>query len=272
MPIDLPTLFFSSSTLVSQSQGPDSDNNRDHVPDQHKWDLTHLSPSDHAWREAKEKLASELQQLRQFQGMLASSPSRLADALDLQSYFDKEITRLFVYASMASDQDTRVSIYQGMQQEMIQFASVFGTETAFIEPEILKADDATIQQFIAKEPRLQIFRHYLADIARRRVHTLSNAEEKLLAGSSVMASGPSSVFGIFSNADFPYPSVTLSDGKTVKLDKAAFALHRASPSRADRQIVMEIFFYRAGKISRNPGLVDEFQCANIRFLRARAKL
>jgi oligoendopeptidase F len=252
MHVDLPTVlrylssplaFFAASTLVSQSQEHD----RDNVPDEHKWDLTHIYPSDQAWRDVKEKLASELPQLRQFQGMLASSASRLADALDMQSYFDKEITRLFVYASMASDQDTRISIYQGMQQEMIQLASVFGTETAFIEPEILKTDDATIQQFIAQEPRLQIFRHYLADIARRRVHTLSNAEEKLLAGSSVMASGPSSVYGIFSNADFPYPSVTLSDGKTVKLDKAAFALHRASPSRDDRQNVMETFFTALGK-------------------------
>ncbi len=62
-----------------------------------------------------------------------------------------------------------------------------------------------------------------------------------------MASGPSSVYGIFADADFPYPSVTLSDGKTVKLDKAAFSLHRASLSREDRQKVMEAFFTALGK-------------------------
>ena len=62
-----------------------------------------------------------------------------------------------------------------------------------------------------------------------------------------MASGPQSVYGIFADADFPYPSVTLSDGKTVKLDKAAFSLHRASPSREDRQKVMEAFFTALGK-------------------------
>jgi oligoendopeptidase F len=134
-----------------------------------------------------------------------------------------------------------------MQQEMIQLGSILGTEGAFIEPEILKMDNATIERFIAQEPRLHVFRHYLDDIARRRAHTLSNAEEKLLAGSTVMASGPSSVFGIFADADFPYPSITLSNGKTVKLDKAAFSLHRASPSREDRQKVMEAFFTALGK-------------------------
>ena len=236
-------ILIAASTLVSQTQEHD----RSKIPDEYKWDLTSIYPSDQAWRAAKEKLASELPRLRQFQGTLASSASRLADALETQSSFDKELARLFVFASMRSDEDTRVSTYQGMQQEMIQLGSILGTEGAFIEPEILKMDNATIERFIAQEPRLHVFRHYLDDIARRRAHTLSNAEEKLLAGSTVMASGPSSVFGIFADADFPYPSITLSNGKTIKLDKAAFSLHRASPSREDRQKVMEAFFTALGK-------------------------
>jgi oligoendopeptidase F len=146
-----------------------------------------------------------------------------------------------------SDEDTRVSLYQGMEQEMIQLGSLFGAETAFIEPEILKIDDKTIEQFLAQESRLKIYRHYFEDIARRRAHTLSQAEEKLLAGASVMASAPYSVYGIFADADFPFPSITLSDGKTVKLDKATLSLHRASSNREDRQKVMETFFTSLGK-------------------------
>jgi oligoendopeptidase F len=247
MHFDIPMMFrhlpgamilFAASTLPSVAQERDSSR----VPDEYKWDLTAIYPSDEAWRAEKEKLASQLPELKKFQGMLASSASRLADALETQSRLDKELARLYVYASMSSDQDTRVSMYQGMEQEMIQLNSRLGTEEAFIQPEILKIDTATIDRFLAQEPRLHVYRHYLEDIERQRAHTLSNAEEKLLAGSSVMASGPSSVYGIFTDADFPYPSVTLSDGKTVKLDKAAFSLYRASPNREDRQKVMEAFF------------------------------
>ncbi|HVI80529.1 MAG TPA: oligoendopeptidase F, partial [Candidatus Acidoferrum sp.] len=115
------------------------------------------------------------------------------------------------------------------------------------EPEILKMDDATIARFLTEEPRLHIYRQYFEDITRRRAHTLSKEEEKLLAGASIMASGPSSIFGVFADADFPYPAITLSDGKSVKLDKAALALHRASPVREDRQKVMEAFFTTLGK-------------------------
>jgi len=236
-------LLFAASTLPSVAQERD----RSKISDEFKWDLTAIYPSDQAWRADKDKLVSEFPELRKFQGALGSSASRLADALETQSRLDKELARLYVYASMSSDQDTRVSAYQGMEQEMIQLNSSLGTEEAFIQPEILKIDKATIERFVAEEPRLHVYRHYLEDIERQRAHTLSNAEEKLLAGSSVMASGPSSVYGIFTDADFPYPSVTLSDGKTVKLDKAAFSLYRASPNREDRQKVMEAFFSALAK-------------------------
>lgn len=238
-------VLFAASTLVAQTQTQEHD--RSNIPDQFKWDLTAVYPSDQAWRAEKEKLASELPKLREFHGKLGTSAAELADALETQSRLEKELTRLYVYAAMSSDQDTRVSMYQGMQQEMIQLASTLGAEAAFMEPEILKMDNATLERFLAQEPRLHVYRHYLDDIARRRTHTLSNAEEKLLARAGVMASGPSSVYGIFSDADFPYPSVTLSDGKTVKLDKAAFSLHRASRVREDRQKVMEAFFTDLGK-------------------------
>jgi len=234
---------FATSTLPPQTEERD----RSKIPDDQKWDLSPIYASDNAWRVAKEKLSAEIPRLRQFQGKLATSASSLVDALDLQSDLDKELTRLFVYASMHSDEDTRVSHYQGMEQEMIQLGSVLGTECAYIEPEILQMDDATIQRFLSQDPRLQIYRQYLDDITRRRAHTLSKEEEKILAASSVMASGPSSVFGVFSDADFPYPTITLSDGKAAKLDKAALSLHRASPVREDRQKVMEAFFTSLGK-------------------------
>ena len=80
-----------------------------------------------------------------------------------------------------------------------------------------------VDAFIAAEPRLNIYRFYLQDIERRATHTLSEDEEKLLADAGPLASAPSEIYNILSNADFPYPSVTLSDGRTVKVDQAAYA-------------------------------------------------
>jgi oligoendopeptidase F len=219
---------------------------RSAIPDRYKWNLAEIYPSDQAWRTSKDKLVAELPAIRPFKGSLASSPQKLADALELSSRLAKEFTRLYVYTSMMSDQDTRVSVYQGMQQEMAQIGANFGAETSFIEPEILKMDPAAVDSFLAKEPRLKVYSLDLHDLLRRRAHTLTDSEERLLANSSLVSNAPSDIFGILSNADFPYPTVTLSDGKSVKLDSAAFNLYRAVPNRADREKVMSAFFGALG--------------------------
>src|SRR5271170_3033082 len=94
MHVDLPTVLrylssalvlFVASTLLSQTQASQTqEHDRAKLPDEYKWDLTAIYPSDQAWRAAKEKLASELPSLRKFQGTLASSASRLAEALETQ--------------------------------------------------------------------------------------------------------------------------------------------------------------------------------------------
>ncbi len=233
-------LVFSTGLLNAQER------DRTKIPEQYKWDLTAIYPSDEAWRAAKQKLMLELPKLGQFQGTLASSPQRLADALETKSNLEKEFLRLASYAGFLADQDTRVSTYQGMWQEMLNLRATLGSETAYIEPELLKIDRATLERFVSEEPRLRPYRHYLDDVPRRRAHTLGDAEEKLLAGASVMASAPQTIYGIFSDAEFPHPSVTLSNGKTVKLDKSAFNLYRTTPSREDRQKVMPAFFNSLG--------------------------
>ena len=223
------------------------------IPERYTWNLADIYPSEAAWRAAKEKVGADLAKLRQFQGKLASSATTLADALDTLYAFDKELSRLYAYASMLADQDTRDAQHQGMQQEMVQLAAAFSAEAAFIEPELLRAGKGTLDRFLPSEPRLKIYRFYLEDVARRAAHTLSENEEKILAAAGPVAGTASDVFGILANADFPYPSVTLSDGRTVKLDQAAFNDLRALPNRADREKVMAAFFNALGAFSRTFG-------------------
>ena len=219
---------------------------RSAIPDKYKWDLTHLYPDDAAWRAAKEKVAAEIPKLAEFKGTLASAPGRLAGALDAANAVSKELVRVYIYANMKSDEDTRVSQYQGMQQEMQQLAAKFAAETSFMEPEILKIERGTIDRFVASEPRLKTYRVYLDDINRRAAHTLTDGEERLLAASSIATSAPSTIYGIFSDAEFPYPTVTLSDGRPVRLDSANFSVLRASRNREDRQKVMSAYFTALG--------------------------
>jgi oligoendopeptidase F len=177
----------------------------------------------------------------------------LADALELRYRIDKELARLYVYASMLSDQDTRESGPQGMQQEMLQLCADFGAEASFMQPEILGLGGETVERFLAEEPRLVPFAVPLRDILRRASHTLSHAEEKLLADALPLAGSAANIYGILANADFPYPTITLSDGRSVKVDQAGYAELRTLPDRRDREAGMSTFFTALGGFRRTFG-------------------
>ncbi len=226
---------------------------RSKVDERYKWNLADVYPSDATWRTRKEAIAAELPKLRTFEGKLGSSPQTLADALELMSRLDKELSRLYVYASMLADQDTRSSEPQGMQQEMQLLFANFGAKAAYIEPEILKVGSATLEKFIAAEPRLAPYAFNVRDIVRRAAHTLTDAEEKLLADAGPLAGSPSNIYTILANADFPYPTLTLSDGKTVKVDQAGYGELRTSPNREDRKAAMSTFFGALGGFNRTIG-------------------
>jgi oligoendopeptidase F len=242
-------LALTGLTVAAGAQSRD----RSQTPDKYKWNLAEIYPTDAAWRAAKTKLSAALPELRQYQGTLTTSAATLAAALEKQADFNKELSREYVYASMLADQDTRDAAHEGMRQAMNQLAAAYGAESAYFEPELLKAGQAKVQALVAAEPRLKVFTFYLDDVFRRADHTLTDGEEKLLADAGPLAGSPSDVFNIFSNADFPYPTVTLSDGKPVKLDQAAFGALRALPNRADRQKVMSSFFGALGSYGRTFG-------------------
>jgi oligoendopeptidase F len=180
--------------------------------------------------------------------------------------FDKELSRLYVYAGSLADQDTRDQSHQGMQQEMVQLASAFGAAASYIEPEILQADAGKIESFIASEPRLKIYAFYLRDVLRRAAHTLNDAGEKLLADAGPALGTADNAYNILSNADFPYPSVALSDGCNVKIDQANFTALRALPVRADREKVMSTFFTALGSFSRTYGTTMNGEAQKVQFL------
>jgi len=71
---------------------------RARIPDQYRWSLADIYPNAGAWRAAKDKLAAEIPQLKQFEGKLASSAATLADELDKQYALDKELSRIYTYA------------------------------------------------------------------------------------------------------------------------------------------------------------------------------
>ncbi len=243
---------------------------RSKIPDEYKWNLSDIYPDDPAWKEAKKKLVSDMPRISGFKGILSENPDRLFSCLDLVYFLRKEYVRLACYASMQSDLDTRNAEYLAMDQEMGQIGSDLTALYSFVEPEILKIGAETIDRFLNQDSRLEVYRHIFDDILRKKDHTGTEGEEKIIAEANLMADSPVSINNIFSNADFPYPEVELQDGTSVRLDPAAFGLHRRSPVREDRRKVFEAYIGKFHEFRRTFGaqLSAEIR-KNLFFTRAR---
>ena len=224
------------------AEGESQMRQRADVPAEYTWRLTDLYASDTAWRQAKDAAARRTDAILQYKGALTKSASQLLACLKLNSDISRELRRLDGYASMKSDEDVRNATYLAMKQEIDQLVTQYNTKASFIEPEVVTLDKETVERFLAAEPDLRVYRLYLFDVLRSKAHTLSPQEEKILAATGQMADGPGSIYTVFSNAELPYPEITLADGTVAVLNKAGYALHRASPNRADREAVFHAFW------------------------------
>ncbi|UCF42805.1 MAG: oligoendopeptidase F, partial [Planctomycetota bacterium] len=241
-------ILFIATPVSSQTR------QRSQIPAADTWKLEDLYPSDQHWNEAKDKAVAQFDQILKYKGKLSASASQLLACLDFNSNLSKELVRLRSYAAMKSDQDTRDSKCLAMKQQIAQLITDYSSNASFVEPEIAEMDKSQIDEFIRKEPGLKIYKMYLHDIQRTKAHKLSEKEEKILAEAGLLSDAPSSIYGIFSDAELPYPQIQLSDGTPALLNKAGYARYRALPNRHDREAVFNTFWAAFNSFRRTFGV------------------
>ena len=209
---------------------------------EHRWNLEELYPSVDAWKTHKIQVASRLEDIVAYKGRLAESAESLLAALRINFEVVKAFNQLHTYAAQWHDEDLRRSEPQELLQEVQYLETQFGEETAFFVPELTYADPAVLTAYLNETSELEEFRMFLEDIQRKRAHTLSEPEEKLLASVGDVTGASEHVFSIFHNAEFPYPDVTLSTGESLTLTGPNFTKHRTTQVREDRQMLFDEFF------------------------------
>jgi len=230
------SVFFGEGDIGSQTR------DRSKVAEEDTWRLEDLYESEDLWQASKKKVVKESDSVLQYKGKLATSADALLSCLNLNSELNKEFARLYTYASMKSDLDTRVAHHIGMEQEMAQIGTNFSSKTSFIEPELVMMDKGDIDRFTLEMPDLEVYRFYLYDLQRRKEHKLSAKEEKIIAEAGLMSGTPGNIYSIFSNAELPYPEVELSDGTKATLNQAGYTRYRSAGNRHDRELVFREFW------------------------------
>jgi len=203
------------------------------VRDEDTWDLTSLYRDDAAWARAMRRFEKAIPGYAPFRGTLARSAGRLADCLEFDTKLDRLGERIGTYAFLRSVEDLGDSAAQGMLARCRNAASRAAQEASFIRPEILAIQDTRMRRFLAAS-RLRPWRLLLHRVLRRKPHTLSAPEEKLLAMQSEMAETADKAFSRLTDADLRFGAVSDGTGSRIELGHASFMTLLHSPKRGVR--------------------------------------
>lgn len=230
---------------------------RDQIPQEDTWALEDLYPSDESWEQALSALTARQAEAAAFAGKLGESGETLCAFLHLVEDVDGQSELLANYAMRKADQDTRNATYQAMVGKLMGVLTAVGAAFSFATPEIMAIPEETLEGFYKAAPALERYRRYLNNERRRREHTLSAAEERLLAAAGEMANAPETVFGSFLNADMRYPDAVDSEGKPHALSQSTFVPLEESGDRALRKSAYENLYNTLGGMRNTAaGLLD----------------
>ena len=230
---------------------------RDQIPQADTWALEDLYPSDESWEQALSALTARQAEAAAFAGKLGESGETLCAFLHLVEDVDGQSELLANYAMRKADQDTRNATYQAMVGKLMGVLTAVGAAFSFATPEIMAIPEEALEGFYKAAPGLERYRRYLNNERRRREHTLSAAEERLLAAAGEMANAPDTVFGAFLNADMRYPDAVDSEGKPHALSQSTFVPLEESGDRALRKSAYENLYNTLGGMRNTAaGLLD----------------
>ncbi|MHA3065094.1 oligoendopeptidase F [Lacticaseibacillus saniviri] len=220
---------------------------RNEVPEPLTWDLTTIFASDQDWEQALNHVKALGQGLMPLQGTLSESPEALAQGITQILAAFRELERVYVYASLKSDQDTADAHYQSYAAKAESLAATISSQAAFMEPEILAIDPAVLNDWL-KNPLLVPFAHFITSMISKRDHILSANEEALLSAASDALNASRSTFNVLNNSDIEFGFVEDEDGQAVQLSNGLYGQLIRSTNRAVRQEAFESLYATYGAL------------------------
>ncbi|CVU04458.1 oligoendopeptidase F [Streptococcus pneumoniae] len=208
---------------------------RNEINEKDTWDLSTIYPTDQAWEEALKDLTEQLETVAQYEGHLLDSADNLLEITEFSLEMERQIEKLYVYAHMKNDQDTREAKYQEYYAKAMTFYSQLDQAFSFYEPEFMEISEKQYADFLEAQPKLQVYQHYFDKLLQGKDHVLSQREEELLAGAGEIFGSASETFAILDNADIVFPYVLDDDGKEVQLSHGTYTRLMESKKREVRR-------------------------------------
>lgn len=200
------------------------------------WHIEDYFQTDADWEAAFAVLEKSLPELTAFSGRLADSAEMLLGCLQKNEALSLRLDHIYTYASMRLHEDSGNAFYQGMASRAEMLLIRYSAAVSFLTPEIIAIPAEKLAAFRKeKAADFAIYDHFFHTLLRQKAHTLSPAEESLLAKAAEMGGAPQQIFTMLNDADIRFPSVQTADGEELELTKGRYVTFLENPDRSIRK-------------------------------------
>jgi oligoendopeptidase F len=214
---------------------------RSEIPVAYTWDASSVFATEADWEAAVADLAARIDDVAGFRGRLAAGPGVLADYFELAEELLRSAGKVGVYARMFYAVNTGDQAAQARADRANMLWSRLGAAMAFGEPELLAIGAETLQAWAAAEPRLAIYAHHFARLARRADHVRSAEVEELLRQVAEPFGAASSIHGVLTNADMRFAPAQDAQGEQYEIAQGTINALVTHPDRAVRRSAWESY-------------------------------
>lgn len=153
---------------------------RSEVAPEHTWDAGSIFPDDAAWEAELQAISAAVPDLLRYRGRLAEGPAVLAEWLEYSAAYARRLLRVINYASMFYNVDTADQAAVARNDRATALVAQVLAALSFTDPELLGIGLPTVRRWIAEEPRLATYGHYVDALERQQEHVRSAEVEELL--------------------------------------------------------------------------------------------
>ncbi|MDD6142706.1 MAG: oligoendopeptidase F [bacterium] len=211
---------------------------RKDIPEQYKWDPTHLYATQEAWEADFEWAKEQMGKLAGYAGKLNQGRDTVLEALKLYADVGEHFSRLYTYAGISLNSDNSDSFYQGVMARVSSLYAQLMASAAFLSPELLSLDSEVLKSYIA-DPDFADFDTMLKDLERMRPHTLSTEMETVLASAQEALQSPGNIYDMLTDVDMKLGKVKNEEGQFVELTHARYGSMMESMNRNVRKAAFE---------------------------------
>jgi oligoendopeptidase F len=214
---------------------------REDVAIESTWNRESIYPSWEAWQQDFEATSAGLVELKEFSGKLKGGPQVLLDWFEAFSKYYYQVYKLWTFSELAVDVDAGDEQAKGHKTQAVSLYSQFIASTAFANPE-LQDIGPELFAWIAEEPRLADYKHYVDNLLRLKPYQRSGEVAEVLGMIESPAMSVLQTYSELTNSDMTFSDAIDSQGRTHPVHQATVTpMGIQSPDRERRRTAWESF-------------------------------